>query len=162
MDGTAREVKKVRKARDRRQEWSVMAYDKELRPDARPAQSARPGAPSEGSLSPDTRCVRGPRCAPPPRRPSGACLVLVFRMPLARGSRPRGRLRDFPHRRPRGSVRLLWASSCNTDLHFCPNHRLIPLLPLELRTLNFLCHLASKNAWEVATGVITEKRCCSF
>lgn len=55
MDGTAREVKKVRKARDRRQEWSVMAYDKELRPDARPAQSARPGAPSEGSLSPDTR-----------------------------------------------------------------------------------------------------------
>lgn len=65
MDGTAREVKKVRKARDRRQEWSVMAYDKELRPDARPAQSARPGAPSEGSLSPDTRCVRGPRCAPP-------------------------------------------------------------------------------------------------
>lgn len=90
MDGTAREVKKVRKARDRRQEWSVMAYDKELRPDARPAQSARPGAPSEGSLSPDTRCVRGPRCAPPPRRPSGACLVLVFRMPLARGSCPRG------------------------------------------------------------------------
>lgn len=74
MDGTAREVKKVRKARDRRQEWSVMAYDKELRPDARPAQSARPGAPSEGSLSPDTRCVRGPRCAPPPRRPSHACV----------------------------------------------------------------------------------------
>lgn len=69
MDGTAREVKKVRKARDRRQEWSVMAYDKELRPDARPAQSARPGAPSEGSLSPDTRCVRGPRCAPPPDGP---------------------------------------------------------------------------------------------
>lgn len=65
MDGTAREVKKVRKARDRRQEWSVMAYDKELRPDARPAQTVRPGAPSEGSLSPDTRCVRGPRCAPP-------------------------------------------------------------------------------------------------
>lgn len=90
MDGTAREVKKVRKARDRRQEWSVMAYDKELRPDARPAQSARPGAPSEGSLSPDTRCVRGPRCAPPQTALARACLVLVFRMPLARGSRPRG------------------------------------------------------------------------
>ncbi|ETE71538.1 Wiskott-Aldrich syndrome protein family member 3, partial [Ophiophagus hannah] len=35
IDGTTREVKKVRKARNRRQEWNMMAYDKELRPDNR-------------------------------------------------------------------------------------------------------------------------------
>lgn len=90
MDGTAREVKKVRKARDRRQEWSVMAYDKELRPDARPAQSARPGAPSEGSLSPDTRCVCGPRCAPPPQMAVGRVLGAgVSNAPRARLPSPR-------------------------------------------------------------------------
>lgn len=36
----------------------MMAYDKELRPDTRLSQSAHHGASSEGSLSPDTRCVR--------------------------------------------------------------------------------------------------------
>lgn len=42
----------------------MMAYDKELRPDNRLSQSVHHGASSEGSLSPDTRCV----CviAPPP------------------------------------------------------------------------------------------------
>ncbi|XP_051018844.1 actin-binding protein WASF3 isoform X1 [Acomys russatus] len=55
VDGTTREVKKVRKARNRRQEWDMMAYDRELRPDNRLSQSARHGASSEGSLSPDTR-----------------------------------------------------------------------------------------------------------
>ncbi|XP_042317009.1 wiskott-Aldrich syndrome protein family member 3 [Sceloporus undulatus] len=55
IDGTAREVKKVRKARNRRQEWNMMAYDKELRPDNRLSQSVYHGASSEGSLSPDTR-----------------------------------------------------------------------------------------------------------
>ncbi|KAJ1077277.1 hypothetical protein K5549_005447 [Capra hircus] len=55
IDGTTREVKKVRKARNRRQEWNMMAYDKELRPDTRLSQSAHHGASSEGSLSPDTR-----------------------------------------------------------------------------------------------------------
>lgn len=34
-ESAGREVKKVRKARNRRQEWNLMAYDKELRPDAR-------------------------------------------------------------------------------------------------------------------------------
>lgn len=57
VDGTTREVKKVRKARNRRQEWNMMAYDKELRPDNRLSQSVHHGASSEGSLSPDTRCV---------------------------------------------------------------------------------------------------------
>lgn len=57
VDGTTREVKKVRKARNRRQEWNMMAYDKELRPDNRLSQSVYHGASSEGSLSPDTRCV---------------------------------------------------------------------------------------------------------
>ncbi|XP_004281825.1 actin-binding protein WASF3 isoform X1 [Orcinus orca] len=55
IDGTTREVKKVRKARNRRQEWNMMAYDKELRPDTRLSQSVHHGASSEGSLSPDTR-----------------------------------------------------------------------------------------------------------
>lgn len=91
MDGTAREVKKVRKARDRRQEWSVMAYDKELRPDARPAQSARPGAPSEGSLSPDTRCVRGPRCAPPPDGRRARAWCWCFECPSRAAPVPVGR-----------------------------------------------------------------------
>lgn len=101
MDGTAREVKKVRKARDRRQEWSVMAYDKELRPDARPAQSARPGAPSEGSLSPDTRCVRSwPTVRPPhPRRPSHArAWCWCFECPSRAAPVPAVALRDFPRR----------------------------------------------------------------
>ncbi|KAK9402398.1 wiskott-Aldrich syndrome protein family member 3 [Crotalus adamanteus] len=55
IDGTTREVKKVRKARNRRQEWNMMAYDKELRPDNRLSQNVYPGASSEGSLSPETR-----------------------------------------------------------------------------------------------------------
>ncbi|XP_068187193.1 actin-binding protein WASF3-like isoform X2 [Antennarius striatus] len=50
-----REVKKVRKARNRRQEWNVMALDKELRPDHRHPQTLRRGASSEGSFSPDGR-----------------------------------------------------------------------------------------------------------
>ncbi|XP_058042015.1 actin-binding protein WASF3 isoform X1 [Ahaetulla prasina] len=55
IDGTTREVKKVRKARNRRQEWNMMAYDKELRPDNRLSQNIYPGTSSEGSLSPETR-----------------------------------------------------------------------------------------------------------
>ncbi|XP_014342113.1 actin-binding protein WASF3 isoform X1 [Latimeria chalumnae] len=55
VEGTTREVKKVRKARNRRQEWNMMAYDKELRPDNRFSQNIYHGASSEGSLSPDTR-----------------------------------------------------------------------------------------------------------
>lgn len=52
-----REVKKVRKARNRRQEWNMMAIDKELRPDHRHPQTLRRGTSSEGSLSPDGRLV---------------------------------------------------------------------------------------------------------
>uniref|UniRef100_A0A3B3CQV3 Wiskott-Aldrich syndrome protein family member n=1 Tax=Oryzias melastigma TaxID=30732 RepID=A0A3B3CQV3_ORYME len=52
-----RDVKKVRKARNRRQEWNIMAFDKELRPDHRHPQSLRRAASSEGSLSPDGRFV---------------------------------------------------------------------------------------------------------
>uniref|UniRef100_A0A665V5B8 Wiskott-Aldrich syndrome protein family member n=1 Tax=Echeneis naucrates TaxID=173247 RepID=A0A665V5B8_ECHNA len=52
-----REVKKVRKARNRRQEWNMMAFDKELRPDHHHPQTLRRGASSEGSLSPDGRLV---------------------------------------------------------------------------------------------------------
>ncbi|KAI2650989.1 Wiskott-Aldrich syndrome protein family member 3 [Labeo rohita] len=35
IEDPTREVKKVRKARNRRQEWNMMAYDKEFRPDTR-------------------------------------------------------------------------------------------------------------------------------
>uniref|UniRef100_A0A8C2HW56 Wiskott-Aldrich syndrome protein family member n=1 Tax=Cyprinus carpio TaxID=7962 RepID=A0A8C2HW56_CYPCA len=48
-----REVKKVRKAHNRRQEWNMMAYDKEFRPDTRLTPSPYHGMSSEGSLSPD-------------------------------------------------------------------------------------------------------------
>uniref|UniRef100_A0AAX7TZH7 Wiskott-Aldrich syndrome protein family member n=1 Tax=Astatotilapia calliptera TaxID=8154 RepID=A0AAX7TZH7_ASTCA len=41
----------VRKARNRRQEWNVLAYDKEFRPDARLAPSPYHGMSSEGSLA---------------------------------------------------------------------------------------------------------------
>uniref|UniRef100_A0A3Q2Q6T3 Wiskott-Aldrich syndrome protein family member n=1 Tax=Fundulus heteroclitus TaxID=8078 RepID=A0A3Q2Q6T3_FUNHE len=47
----------VRKARNRRQEWNVLAYDKEFRPDARLTPSPYHGMSSEGSLSPDSRYV---------------------------------------------------------------------------------------------------------
>uniref|UniRef100_A0A4W6CSE3 Wiskott-Aldrich syndrome protein family member n=1 Tax=Lates calcarifer TaxID=8187 RepID=A0A4W6CSE3_LATCA len=52
-----REVKKVRKARNRRQEWNMMAFDKELRPDHHHPQTLRRGASSEGSLSPDASII---------------------------------------------------------------------------------------------------------
>uniref|UniRef100_A0A3Q4HWI5 Wiskott-Aldrich syndrome protein family member n=1 Tax=Neolamprologus brichardi TaxID=32507 RepID=A0A3Q4HWI5_NEOBR len=52
-ESSGREVKKVRKARNRRQEWNLMAYDKELRPDARVTPS--PHHTSDGSVSPDSR-----------------------------------------------------------------------------------------------------------
>lgn len=58
MDGTLqREVKKVRKARNRRQEWNMMALDKELRPDHRHTIHRDRGASSEGSMSPENRCA---------------------------------------------------------------------------------------------------------
>uniref|UniRef100_A0A673JJC1 Wiskott-Aldrich syndrome protein family member n=1 Tax=Sinocyclocheilus rhinocerous TaxID=307959 RepID=A0A673JJC1_9TELE len=57
VEDPSREVKKVRKARNRRQEWNVMAYDKEFRPDARFTPSPYHGMSSEGSLSPDNRLV---------------------------------------------------------------------------------------------------------
>ncbi|XP_067296002.1 actin-binding protein WASF3 [Pseudorasbora parva] len=57
VDGTLpREVKKVRKAHNRRQEWNMMAFDKELRPDHRHHNHpVRRGVSSEDLLSPDAR-----------------------------------------------------------------------------------------------------------
>ncbi|XP_067263687.1 actin-binding protein WASF3 [Chanodichthys erythropterus] len=60
VDGTLpREVKKVRKAHNRRQEWNMMAFDKELRPDHRHHHHhhhpLHRGVSSEGSLSPEGR-----------------------------------------------------------------------------------------------------------
>ncbi|XP_046694491.1 wiskott-Aldrich syndrome protein family member 3 isoform X2 [Silurus meridionalis] len=46
-----REVRKVRKVRNRRQEWNVMAFDKELRPD----HNVQQGVLSDSSLSPEAR-----------------------------------------------------------------------------------------------------------
>ncbi|XP_054608974.1 actin-binding protein WASF3 isoform X2 [Dunckerocampus dactyliophorus] len=54
VEDPGREVKKVRKARNRRQEWNVLAYDKEFRPDARLTPSPYHGMSPEGSLSPDS------------------------------------------------------------------------------------------------------------
>lgn len=53
---------KVRKARNRRQEWNVLAYDKEFRPDARLTPSPYHGMSSEGSLSPDSRYAHTAEC----------------------------------------------------------------------------------------------------
>uniref|UniRef100_A0A8P4GDW7 Wiskott-Aldrich syndrome protein family member n=1 Tax=Dicentrarchus labrax TaxID=13489 RepID=A0A8P4GDW7_DICLA len=63
VDGTLqREVKKVRKARNRRQEWNMLALDKELRPDHRHTIHRDRGASSEGSMSPENRGPgHGPR-----------------------------------------------------------------------------------------------------
>ncbi|KAL3995714.1 dystroglycan 1 [Sarotherodon galilaeus] len=55
---------KVRKARNRRQEWNLMAYDKELRPDARVTPS--PHHTSDGSVSPDSDHQIPPAPPPPP------------------------------------------------------------------------------------------------
>ncbi|XP_078258531.1 wiskott-Aldrich syndrome protein family member 3b isoform X1 [Rhinoraja longicauda] len=55
VDGTTREVKKVRKAKNRRQEWNMMAYDKELRPDNRLSQNLCRGVSSEAPVSPINR-----------------------------------------------------------------------------------------------------------
>ncbi|XP_023692984.1 actin-binding protein WASF3-like [Paramormyrops kingsleyae] len=57
LEDPSREVKKVRKARNRRQQWNMMAYDKELRPDSRLTPSPYHGRSSESSLSPDSRSV---------------------------------------------------------------------------------------------------------
>ncbi|NXV70067.1 WASF3 protein, partial [Molothrus ater] len=50
VEDSTREVKKVRKARNRRLEWNMMAYDKEFRPDNRFSPSPYHMASSEGSL----------------------------------------------------------------------------------------------------------------
>ncbi|XP_060769323.1 actin-binding protein WASF3 isoform X2 [Neoarius graeffei] len=59
-DGTLqREVRKVRKARNRRQEWNMMAFDKELRPNHPDPHTVQQGAISDSSLSPEAR----PHCS---------------------------------------------------------------------------------------------------
>ncbi|XP_053330012.1 actin-binding protein WASF3-like [Spea bombifrons] len=62
VEDPTREVKKVRKARNRRLEWNMMAYDKEFRPDNRFSPSPYHVTSSEGSLSPDTRQVPHTMC----------------------------------------------------------------------------------------------------
>ncbi|XP_074541204.1 actin-binding protein WASF3-like [Halichoeres trimaculatus] len=66
-ESSGREVKKVRKARNRRQEWNLMAYDKELRPDARVTPS--PYHTSDGSLSPDRSMSEDPSFSASPHHP---------------------------------------------------------------------------------------------
>ncbi|KAI5627463.1 wiskott-Aldrich syndrome protein family member 3, partial [Silurus asotus] len=59
VDGTLqREVKKVRKARNRRQEWNMMAFDKELRPDLRHGHTVHRAGSSESSMSPEHRMTK--------------------------------------------------------------------------------------------------------
>ncbi|XP_057712337.1 actin-binding protein WASF3-like isoform X2 [Corythoichthys intestinalis] len=70
VDEPGREVKKVRKARNRRQEWNVLAYDKEFRPDARLTPSPYHGMSPEGSLSPDSRSAASDSYPASPNHPS--------------------------------------------------------------------------------------------
>ncbi|NWU81158.1 WASF3 protein, partial [Onychorhynchus coronatus] len=56
VEDSTREVKKVRKARNRRLEWNMMAYDKEFRPDNRFSPSPYHMASSEGSLGVSPCC----------------------------------------------------------------------------------------------------------
>uniref|UniRef100_A0A1A8BWR6 Wiskott-Aldrich syndrome protein family member n=1 Tax=Nothobranchius kadleci TaxID=1051664 RepID=A0A1A8BWR6_NOTKA len=70
VEDPSREVKKVRKARNRRQEWNVLAYDKEFRPDARLTPSPYHGMSSEGSLSPDSRSMASDSYPASPNHPS--------------------------------------------------------------------------------------------
>ncbi|KAK2900015.1 actin-binding protein WASF3 isoform X1 [Channa argus] len=70
VEDPGREVKKVRKARNRRQEWNVLAYDKEFRPDARLTPSPYHGMSSEGSLSPDSRSMASDSYPASPNHPS--------------------------------------------------------------------------------------------
>ncbi|XP_017289544.1 wiskott-Aldrich syndrome protein family member 3-like isoform X2 [Kryptolebias marmoratus] len=70
VEDPTREVKKVRKARNRRQEWNVLAYDKEFRPDARLTPSPYHGMSSEGSLSPDNRSMASDSYPASPNHPS--------------------------------------------------------------------------------------------
>ncbi|KAM6949423.1 actin-binding protein WASF3 isoform 2-T2 [Aplochiton taeniatus] len=70
VEDPSREVKKVRKARNRRQEWNVMAYDKEFRPDARLTPSPYHGMSSEGSLSPDNRSLASDSYPASPSHPA--------------------------------------------------------------------------------------------
>lgn len=72
VEDSTREVKKVRKARNRRLEWNMMAYDKEFRPDNRFSPSPYHMASSEGSLSPDNRQVL-------PITPSARWVSFAFR-----------------------------------------------------------------------------------
>ncbi|MGH0170148.1 UNVERIFIED_CONTAM: hypothetical protein FKN15_057991 [Acipenser sinensis] len=55
VEDPSREVRKVRKARNRRDVWNLMAYDKEFRPDNRFSPSPYHAVSSKGSLSPDNR-----------------------------------------------------------------------------------------------------------
>ncbi|GAA6072989.1 wiskott-Aldrich syndrome protein family member 3 isoform X2, partial [Tachysurus ichikawai] len=60
-DGTLhRENRKVRKARSRRQEWNMMALDKELRPDQGNSHSVQQGVLSDSSLSFGASCANCP------------------------------------------------------------------------------------------------------
>ncbi|XP_041634641.1 wiskott-Aldrich syndrome protein family member 3 isoform X2 [Cheilinus undulatus] len=70
VEDPGREVKKVRKARNRRQEWNVLAYDKEFRPDARLTPSPYHGMSSEGSLSPDNKSMASDSYPASPNHPA--------------------------------------------------------------------------------------------
>lgn len=87
VEDSTREVKKVRKARNRRLEWNMMAYDKEFRPDNRFSPSPYHMASSEGSLSPDNRQV-----TPPPRSAHRLSFAFLFFLVFGRGRLARSRV----------------------------------------------------------------------
>ncbi|XP_029819619.1 wiskott-Aldrich syndrome protein family member 3-like [Manacus vitellinus] len=79
VEDSTREVKKVRKARNRRLEWNMMAYDKEFRPDNRFSPSPYHMASSEGSLSPDNRQPRKPQIPLMPMSDARSDLLAAIR-----------------------------------------------------------------------------------
>ncbi|XP_053229166.1 actin-binding protein WASF3-like isoform X4 [Podarcis raffonei] len=89
VEDSTREVKKVRKARNRRLEWNMMAYDKEFRPDNRFSPSPYHMASSEGSLSPDNSPQQVPMAeyfvppAPPPPPPVIPSAQTAFDSPIS-------------------------------------------------------------------------------
>ncbi|KAG7256832.1 hypothetical protein CRUP_015178 [Coryphaenoides rupestris] len=114
-----REVKKVRKARNRRQEWNVLAYDKEFRPDARltprpstppppPRPTPRPPPPPPRAgrqlLPLPPRRRRPPTTSPPPPHPPPAAPLLPPPPPSPPPPSPRPSAYGSPGHAPSGEA----------------------------------------------------------
>ncbi|KFU91165.1 Wiskott-Aldrich syndrome protein family member 3 [Chaetura pelagica] len=96
VEDSTREVKKVRKARNRRLEWNMMAYDKEFRPDNRFSPSPYHMASSEGSLSPDNSYASDAADHSYPASPNHPAQLLAPTSPPAPAEHKEGGLAAVP------------------------------------------------------------------